>query len=98
MSVSEEHKKDIKKALHELEKRYDPGKFDNWKWKNNYQRLELYNWEFATEHKNDIARWLESHGYTCACQFRALGIDRDTIYLNKPLSEQLRTLFSLTWA
>ena len=98
MHVSIEHKKQLKRALRDLEERYDTSKFDNWKWKNDYQRLELYDWEFASEHKEEIAKWLEGHEYKCTCRFGMANTGYGTIYLDKPLTTQLRTLFSLTWS
>lgn len=96
--ISKEHKIHLERALEELEERFDPGKSVKWKWKNNHQRLELYNWKFATENQEEIVEWLERHNYECNTQFNRLGGSWNTIYLKTPLSKELRTLFSLTWS
>jgi len=95
---SAEHKQMLDDALQYYEDVFNPGKGANWKWRNKYKQLELYDWNFASEHKHEIAEWLEGHGYKCTCQFGGYGIGYGTIYLNKPLEEHLRTLFTLTWS
>jgi len=95
---SAEHKRMLDDALQYYEDVFNPGKGANWMWKNKYKQLELYDWNFASEHKHEIAEWLEGHGYKCTCQFGGYGIGYGTIYLNKPLEEHLRTLFTLTWS
>ena len=95
---SAEHKQMLDDALQYYEDVFNPGKGANWKWRNKYKQLELYDWNFASEYKHEVAEWLEGHGYKCTCQFGGFGIGYGTIYLNKPLEEHLKSLFTLTWS